>query len=675
RENLRSGPVRKLFGDSRGALWIGSVGGGLIRWQEGRFTTFTMRDKLPAESINALAEDSTGRLWVGTEAGLVVWQDGRFAPLGAAKEIEGKSITALYKDWHGTMWVGVAGAGIYQFMAGKFVLLKDASVEGLLQDSHCLLVDQAGRIWVGAGDDFVLCREGAEWHRYRIPRHLARPYVTALAEEPDGTVWAGSVSEGLFQFKGGKLTPMDARSGLSDNLVESLLVDREGELWVGTDAGLNRLRRKTLTALGQNDEDLGYGAVQGLTEVAPGVIWAGKPSDGLFRQEGRSFNRLTPTGFLRGTPQVNSLLTVRDGSCWVACAHGVLHFKDPKAATCEAEPFALAGLDISSLAEDREGGVWAGSREGGLWRLRDGSWLAQTNPWQRHAITAIVQDTDGSMWIGTEGDGIYRLKTGVEEHLGKEGGGLLSDLIHTLYLDGQHTLWIGTAGGGLSRCRQGHIKTFTTREGLPDDTISQILEDDAGRLWLGSNRGIACVNKSELEEFSAGKIPAIYPQVYGLAEGMLSEECTGGFYPAGLKTKSGLLWFTTLKGIVVADPRTSVVDAPAPTVVIEEVLLDGVPNHEFRGQSPAIAGTGEKIEEQEAGQQSLHIPPGKHRIELRYTGMSFNAPERVRFRYRLEGLDPDWVEPGEAGTRRTASYSYVPPGDYRFHVIACNGDG
>ncbi len=675
REKLRSGPVRTLLGDSHGALWIGSVGGGLIRWQDGQFTTYTMRDQLPSETITVLAESSAGQIWVGTEAGLAVWEDGRLASMTEAKGFAGKAITALFKDRHGSMWVGVAGMGIFQFVGGKFMPLTDGSVEGLLQDSHCLLVDQAGRIWVGAGDDYVICHEGAEWRRYRIPRHLARPYVSALAEEPDGTVWAGSVSEGLFQFKDGKLNVMDASSGLSDNLIESLLIDREGKLWVGTDAGLNRLRRKPLISFGQNEEGLGYGAVQGLTEIAPEAIWAGKPSDGLFRREGKNFNRVMPGGFPRGTPQVNSLLTVRDGSCWAACSHGLLHFKDPKASPNDAKPFALAGLDVISLAEDRDGGVWAGTRDGRLWRLREENWIEQTNPWQKHAITAIVQDKDDSMWIGTEGDGIYRLKAEMHERLGKEGGGLLSDLIRTLYLDAQGALWIGTAGGGLSRYREGHIKTFTTSEGLPDDTISQILEDDAGRLWLGSNRGIACVSKSELEQFSAGKIPGVYPQVYGLAEGMLSEECTGGFCPAGLKTKSGRLWFATLKGIVAVDPRTPAMDSPAPTVVIEEVLMDGMPVNEFRGQKSGTMARAENIESREPELKPLSIPPGKHRLELRYTGMSFDAPERVRFRYRLEGLDPDWVEAGEQGTRRTASYSYVPPGDYQFRVIACNSDG
>jgi sugar lactone lactonase YvrE len=288
REGVRSGPVRALLEDSHGALWIGTIGSGLTRWQEGQFATFTMRDGLPANSITALGEDSEGRLWVGTEAGLAVWQDGRLSTPASAEPFKGKAITTLRKDRQGVLWMGATGAGVFRLQEGKFVALTDASVEGLLQDPHCLLEDKAGRIWVGAGDDFVLCRDGGQWRRYRIPRHLARPYVSALAEEPDGTVWAGSVSEGLFQFKEGKLAAINASSGLLDNAIESLLVDREGNLWVGTGAGLTRLRRSNLLVFGQN-EGLGYGPVQGLAEVAPGVIWAGKPNDGLYRWEGRNF--------------------------------------------------------------------------------------------------------------------------------------------------------------------------------------------------------------------------------------------------------------------------------------------------------------------------------------------------------------------------------------------------
>jgi ligand-binding sensor domain-containing protein/signal transduction histidine kinase len=667
-EGLPSGPVRTLFGDSDGTLWIGSVGEGLIHWQAGHLTAYTMADGLPSDSISALAEDNEGRLWVGTDAGLALWQDGHLVKLNAAKEFNGKAITALFKDRQGNMWLGATGAGVFKFHDGKFIPLEDAATKELLQDPHCLLVDKKERIWIGAGDDFVLCRDGNQWRPYQIPRHLARSFVSSLAEEPDGTVWAGSASEGLFEFKNDKLVSINASSGLSDNSVESLLVDRDGNLWVGTDAGLNLLRQKDLFAFDQR-QGLGYGAVGGLAEIAPGVIWVGKPSDGLYQWDGQSFSRLMSADLSIIGQQINALLVSKDGSCWVAGRYGLLHIKNPIKAANKAELFTLPGHNIISLCEGHDGGLWAGTHEGELWRLENGKWRARAD--LVHPITAIVAGANGAMWIGTEGDGVYELNGGAHTHWDTSNG-LLSDLVRTLHLDSEGTLWIGTAGGGLSWLRQGRMTTFTMREGLPDNTISEILEDSKGRLWLGSNRGIACVSKQELEELAAGKISSVYPQVFGRAEGMLSEECTGGFCPAGLKTTSGQLWFPTLKGVVVVDPRIHLAKLPIPTVLLEEISVDGVPNPVFPVASSASGVQGEKFKSADLKSGVLRLGPGKHRIEFQYTALGFDAPERIRFRYRLEGLDSDWVE---AGNRRIAFYSYVPPGNYRFHVIACNADG
>jgi ligand-binding sensor domain-containing protein/signal transduction histidine kinase len=668
-EGLRSGPVRTLFGDSHGALWIGSVGSGLIRLQDDHFTTFTIKDGLPSDSITALAEDSEGHLWIGTDSGLTVWENNRFTTLPAIEKFAGNNVAALFKDRQGNMWIGIAGLGVFEFEAGKLNQLGDSATEGLLQDPHCLLVDKKGRIWIGAGDDFLLCRDGNQWRPYRIPRHLARSYIDTLAEQPDGTVWAGSVSEGLFQFKDGKLVTINASSGLSDNSVNSLLVDRDGNLWAGTDVGLNLLRKKNLFAFGQA-EGLGYGAVEGMAEIAPGLVWVAKPGDGLYDWDGRSFSRLNSANLSIDGPQINSLLMAHDGSCWVAGTRGLLHFKNPKLTTDKAELFTLPGLNIISLCEDQTGSLWVGTREGKLWRLQNEKWSAQTNFSQSRPITTIVAGADAGIWIGTEGNGVYQIKDGKWTQLNTDNG-LLSNLIRTLYLDKQGVLWIGTAGGGLSRFYDGHVVSFITREGLPDNTISQILEDDAGRLWLGSNRGIACVSKRDLEALAAGKISAVYPQTYGRAEGMLSEECTGGFCPAGLKTKSGLLWFSTLKGAVVVDPRLNLAQSSAPLVLLEEVWVDGVLDAAFHAISP-VSEQGDNDTRTKPEIETLRLAPGKHRIELKYTGLNFDAPEQIQFRYRLEGLDSDWVE---AGIRRTAFYNYVPPGKYQFRVIACNEDG
>jgi ligand-binding sensor domain-containing protein/signal transduction histidine kinase len=665
RRGLRSAPVRVLFEDSRGTLWIGTSAGGLTRFQSGQFTTFTIRDGLPADTVTALAEDREGRLWVGTEGGLAVWENEQLTP-STAPEIKGKSIAALFKDRTGTMWVGATGAGVFRFSNGGFTALPDASPEHLLQDPHCLLVDRAGRIWIGAGDGTVLCRDGDRWDRHSIRRRLARPYVSTLAETPDGAIWAGTMSEGLIQFKDGRLTTIDVQSGLLDNLVESLLADREGNLWVGTGAGLDRLRRSNLSVMEAN-KGLGYGAVQGLAEIEPGVIWAGKPSDGLYGQQGDKFSRLTGERLPGRYLQICSLLAARDGSCWVGGAHGVVRIKDPGSSLSESE-LALAGLNVISLCQSLDGEIWAGTREGELWSWLDGKWTMQTNFSQAHAITALAPDPRGALWIGTEGGGVYWFKEKVLAHLDTENG-LLSDLVRTLYLDPQGTLWIGTAGGGLSSWRSGHMTNYTTSEGLPDDTISQILEDGEGRLWLGSNRGIACVSKRELDGLTPGKI--LHPLIYGRTEGMLSEECTGGFYPAGLKTKSGLLWFSTLKGIVVVDPRSQMVKTSPPTVRLEEVLVDGAPVPEF-----PLADAGGGTNRHTAPEESnlVRIPPGKHRVEFRYTGFEYAAPDQIRFRYRLDKLDPDWIEAEDQGKRRNAVY-YPPAGDYRFRVMAGSSDG
>jgi ligand-binding sensor domain-containing protein len=375
-EGFQAGPVQALLGDRQGPLWIGSVGGGLGRWENGRFTVFTAHDGLPSDSVNALAEDNEGQLWVGTEAGLAVWRNGHLDTSGVAEELAGKAITALFSDRHGKMWIGAKGAGLYILRGGKLARVRDPVFDNLLQDAHCLLVDHEDRIWVGAGDDSVLYREAGQWRRYRFPRHLARHYVSALAEDPDGTVWAGSVSEGLFQFKHGKLVAVNASSGLSDNLVEALLVDREGKLWVGTHGGLNRLRPKNLSVIGYN-EGLGKGAVQGLAEVSPGVIWASKSSEGLYLWDGRYFRSLPAAGLSPQFGAVGAMLMARDGSCWMGGARGLLQFKNVRAVESEPGLPALTNLDVTALGQDAQGRLWAGTRQGELWWQDNGQWLAQ----------------------------------------------------------------------------------------------------------------------------------------------------------------------------------------------------------------------------------------------------------------------------------------------------------
>ncbi len=660
---LETGPVRALLNDSHGTLWVGTSTNGLFRCENGRFSRVTMSgSEVGRGFITSLSEDSQGTLWVGTETGLISLKRNTSGFRTDSQAFAGKAIEGLCKDTNDTMFAAVSGIGLFRLQNGSWVALSEPSINSLLQDTHCVLIDQKGRTWVGAANEFVLCEEEGQWRRYRMPRHGNSSRVTALAEEPDGTIWAASEGEGLFQFKGGRMTAIDSNSGLTDNQASALLVDNEGKLWVGTQSGLDRLQRREVFVFGQN-EGLGYGAVRGLAEVVPGVVWAAKPNDGLYRWKGETFDRLTAAGLSARDHTLGAVLTARDRSCWAACQGGLLHFKDPQAVADESRLFALSNLNVTSLAEDPAGNIWAGSREGQLWKLSSGNWIDISNFSQSASVTAVLPFADGSTWIGTDGNGLYQLKQQNLLHFDKRDG-LAAESIRTLHEGPRNTLWIGTTGGGLSRWRDGQFVNFDSRKGLPDNTVSQIVEDDSGRLWLGTTRGIACVTKRDLEAVGAGDASTLYPLIYGKADGMPSEECDTGFFPAGLKTGSGLLWFSTTKGVVVIDPRHLPASTPPPTAVIEQVLVDGKEISGSATDSLRPAGIDSS--------PILRVPPGRHHFEFQYTGPSFDFPERTHFRYQLEGWDAAWIE---AGPRRSAFYNYVPPGKYRFRVMVGNGEG
>lgn len=660
----RGNGIRTLLGDTSGALWIGTSGGDLLRFADNEFTAVGAREGLPTNSITALAEDNNGRVWIGTELGLRLWQNGSLTPLGGGDVLRDPRITAVCRDKSGSMWIAARDAGVFRFRGGALTAITDPEMDTLLRQSHCLLVDRSDRIWVGAGEDFVLCWDSGQWRRFRIPRHSATPFVNSLAEQPDGSVWAGSTSEGLFQFKQGKLTAINASVGLLDNRVTALFTDRDGRLWVGRDSGLSRLRRDQLFAIGQN-EGLGFGAVQGLAEVTPGVIWAVKSNDGLYRWDGRTFGRLTAAGLTPRDPKLGTMLVTRDGSCWIACTNGLLLFRDPQAVADESRLLELPGVSITALAEGNDHSLWAGTRENELWQLTRGKWNLVARFPATNGITALVVEKDGTLWVGTDGGGLFHWNTNVLAHF-SHSNGLSSDVIRTLHREDDGTLWIGTAGGGLGRWRKGQIASFTTQQGLPENTIVQIQSDDAGRLWLGGQRGIACVSKRDFSSNANGELNSVFPHLYGTADGMLSEECSTGFFPSGLKTQSGMLWFATLKGAVIANPALLPTNTSAPTVILENVLVDGLSVGRFQN---AIT-SGNQPDGKPTNAAPLRIGAGKHRIELHYTSINFDVPERMRFRYLLEGLDAGWVE---AGPRRAAFYNYIPPGDYRFRVEASGG--
>ena len=275
-------------------------------------------------------------------------------------------------------------------------------------------------------------------------------------------------------------------------------------------------------------------------------------------------------------------------------------------------------------------------------------------------MIALTQDPAGNIWIGTDGSGLFCWNNGQCRRFTRRDG-LSSDTVRALRAEPDGALWIGTVDGGLCRLKDNHFVACTTRNGLGDDVINHIADDGRGFFWLSSFQGIFRVSKAELNEFADGVRPRIECLAFGRSDGLPALECPGGFQPAGCRTRDGRLWFPTIKGLVVVDPATVPANSVAPPVLIEEVRVDGEPIAPESGPSSILHSP-----------SSLNIRPGRHRYEFHYTGLNFTAPERVRFRHKLDGLEDEWVE---AGPQRAANYSHLSPGVYRFQVTACNQAG
>jgi signal transduction histidine kinase len=486
---------------------------------------------------------------------------------------------------------------------------------------------------------------------------LTDALIACLAASADGTIWVGMVDQGLCYFRGRRFHPVRQTDGLSDEAVRAVMEDREHNLWVGTSGGgLIRLRPKDFKTLR---------IMEGQTELLPlslaetdaGTWWVGTLGQGFYKLAGDRQELLEHEEPLPSDSKIHLVFTTRDGSLWRG--GGEMLYQWRAGSLVSSNRCELARC----FCEDGQGGLWVGRENGTLLRLREGRVETCFTNLLRAPLTALSQAPDGTLWIGSYGGGLGRFRDG-ECTVFRTSHGLGGDIIRTLHLDSRGTLWIGTEGGGLSCFRDGRIENFNQCHGLVADTILQILEDDQGHLWLGTHRGIVRVSRRELEDLATGAITMAHPRIWGRSDGLLSEQCVAGFNSC-LKTRSGLLCFSTGHGIVMIDPKAHEESSAPPVVRIEQVLVNGQPQPLPLDASAAVAARSSPA-------TALRIPPGKPRLEFRFTGFHFAAPDRMRFRHRLVGLDADWVD---AGADRTASYWRVPPGHYRFEVSAHHGDG
>jgi ligand-binding sensor domain-containing protein len=628
--------VRQLAEDSRGGLWIATSDAGLFRIENGTVARFSQRDGLPSNNVACLFGGQRGDLWACTEGGLARIKNGKIHLLGSSPGLAGGSIAAAAQRRDGTIWVGGDGPGLSVWNGTQFAtyslhsLPRYARVQAMLSGS-----DDA--LWIGTTAGLIRLQNGRE-QRFTRAEGLANDSVLSLAEGRNGSIWIGT-DGGFSRWHNGELESFLPKNGLSQSTVGSLYEDREGSLWVGTKRGLNQfVDRRTLpftTAEGLPSDDTGP-----VFQDSSAVIWVGTLGAGLARFDGRQSSVLTKQDGLSS----NSILALAGdakGTLWVGTDAGLDRIRNGRIA-------AILPGAIRSLYQDGEGTLWIGTSKGSAVSRSGG--LVRLNP--SDAVVSFVE-TDGRILAAVEGVGIKAYDERTLRELPSPSLAIRD--ADTLYRDLEGRVWIGGIGSGLhllgAREDGGKQVDLSVNDGLFDDEIYGIVADDQDRLWLASSKGIFSVNRRELLQFAAGQIRSVASTPFSPLDGLQTVECKPGVQPAAWRMRDGRLSFSTIRGLIAIDPDQTQLKMDPPQVVIESVAIDG------RSQSLA------KMRE---------LAPGDENLEFRYTALSLRAPQRITFRYKLEGFDRAWVD---AGTRRQAFYTNLRPGDYRFRVTACNADG
>ncbi len=648
---LRDRRVSCLFADDQDVLWVGQESGTIDRYFGGHFEPFpAATDKL--EKVLSIGSDRRGHVWAMRHSGAL-------ENLSAGEKIASPiapslpAVMAFSRNPRGDIWLAENGNAA-SLVEGRLI---HTSLPSPRRDSYVLNLAAAhdGGAWILCDGRVRKWAEG-RWVEDRGAFPWPEGAVACSLEMHDGTLAVGTIYSGLFLFFRDGRSPvrLDSRNGLPQNWIRFLFEDREGTLWAGTGtAGLVSIHASPVSVLAPPDEWQGC-SVLAVASGREDSLWVGTEGAGLYHYSGGAWRHFgQPEGLLNTyVPAVTESAAgeVWAGNFWWG-GPGRLEngrFVRPAAFDEKASPvFALA-------PSSREGQVLLGNCEGVFFLDPSGAApLYQPVSQAPGGVCALTVDSSGAIWCGFTQSGLVRIADGQARHY-RQADGLASDAVTSLASDETGAIWIGTADRGISRFKDGRFVNLRMEHGLVDNVIGSILDDGCGYFWLGSNHGLQRIAKEELNRCADGLIPAVTGKILDHGDGLPTSEFTGGLQAATCKTSDGRLWFASSKGLVCIDPSRVETNSRPPPVLLQSLLVDGQ-DTPFREGAIAEA-----------------LRPDHRRLEFRFSGLSFVEPNKVLFKYRLDGIDQSWVE---AGNRRTAFYSRLRAGTYRFRVIACNNDG
>jgi ligand-binding sensor domain-containing protein/signal transduction histidine kinase len=618
--------ILDILEDRNGHIWIGTARGGVSRFSQAGIKNFTAGEGLAGRAVTAIAEDREGILWFGTEKGVSRFDGRHFTTYTKEHGLAANLIIKMAAARDGTLWLGTM-TGLSCFKGGRCTNYTTAN--GLTNNNiHALLADSRGRLWIGTQNG-LNCLDRGKFSYYTTVDGLPGNQVMSAVEARNGNIWFGT-DNGISLFAEGKFTSYTTRNGLRSNSILSLLEDREGNLWIGTTTGASCLNSlKTVNYSVKNG--LPHNMVWSILADREGRYWIGT-EDGLScYAHGRFKNYTTRQGLIHN--KVYGLMEDRRGKIWIATDGGLSVYARGKFTNYNSKD-GLSSNVVTSAYEDRQGVIWIGTLNG-LNRYGRGGFLLphfDGSPLSAY-ILKIMEDRQGNLWLPTP-NGLYRISSSRQQMSRFSAkNGLPHSSILSVTEDSGGRIWIGTKRG-LACFEQGTFITYTTADGLPDNKCYFVLEDDRHYLWIGTTKGLVRCDGRTFKN-------------YGPDDGFPVESWSNS---CGLKDSNGDLWFGSGQGVSRFIPALDRANTVPPPVYLTHinVLEKEVPLHSFR-----------------------RLAYNQNYLKFGFVGLCFSAPERVGYRYRLEGIDNGWRQ-----TRaRSVSYPYLPAGDYRFTVKAVNNDG
>ncbi len=693
--DFQSDDPRVLAEDRDSRLWVGGRNL-LLRMSGGRLGRVTLPGADRFATVSAICADSEGMVWIGGEHSVAGLGENGVAVYGPDSGLDSDGhVTSIVQTPSGSLFVGTFG-GLFRFDPARRHF--DRAGPPPHQPGHAdavlsLHVAANGRLW-GMFDQVIDARTHSSQHRWigvlsegvwgspmaAGPAQIAVGYgLPFMLENQRGELWLPAEPNELHRLRQGQLERVQLALPQTRDVATCMRQDREGSLWMGTlNSGLWRWQRRQLRTYSTPDA-LPQENVWAVCEGPDGALWIGTDG-GLARHDAGRWDQWTTTqGLSRNT--IRALAVDRKNTVWIGTGEGLNSWRDGKM-TRHPIPGDWFESKIRVILPTRDGILWVAGATG-LHRLAGDQQTRFTTAegLSKNDVRALLEDSAGRLWIGTFGGGLQCYDNGRFTTLSTTNG-LASEFVWALHEDAEGVIWIGTEAG-LHCLSDGRLTRFGRAQGLPDALVNFILEDDAGQFWISHDHGIYRVRRSALVDLAEGRTNTVHCVSYTQADGLPSEETNGQkSYPPACKARDGRLWFATTKGVVVIDPAQHHEEDVPPQVVIERFRatgemvfttdpLDPPSLRPMPAMNPSRETSGRIDSTSE--EHAIALPPGSGRvIEFDYTANTFVSADRVRFRSRLLGLDEQW---GDATTRRSAVFTNLRPGHYRFQVIAANHHG